>query len=79
MVAGLFVSQRSANRGMIMPGKNGSNGAKTAMTPVRAAVIQSYATKTFGPVQRGGFAAMAQAAATINVQREYRRGDGDRR
>lgn len=47
-------------------GKVGSGG-KTAMTPARAAAIQSHAAKTSGPVQKGSFPARAQTAAAINV------------
>lgn len=52
-----------------MAGKSGGNGkgGKTAMTPARAAAIQSHAAKTSGPVQKGSFPARAQAAAAINV------------
>ncbi|MEB0014569.1 hypothetical protein QN416_23525 [Glaciimonas sp. Cout2] len=55
-----------------MTGKNDGNGnggkaGKTAMTPTRAAAIQSHATKTSGPIQKGSFPARAQAAAAINV------------
>jgi hypothetical protein len=45
----------------------GGNGGKTAMTPTRAAAIQSHAVKNSGPVQKGSFPARAQAAAAINV------------
>lgn len=55
-----------------MAGKSGGNsraekGAKTAMTPARAAAIQSHAARTTGPIQQGSFEARAQAAAAVNV------------
>lgn len=52
-----------------MAGKNGSKGGsgKNAMTPARAAAIQSRAMKTSGPVTADSFTARAQSAAATNV------------
>jgi ethanolamine utilization microcompartment shell protein EutS len=60
----------STNRESDMAGKSGGKGTaggKTAMTPARAAAIQSHAAKTSGAVQKGSFSARAQAAAAVNV------------
>lgn len=52
-----------------MAGKSGGKSAagKVAMTPARAAAIQSHAAKTTGSIQKGSFAARTQSAAATNV------------